>query len=164
MSCYFQHNKHQIWVRSNIDILIFQFTLYISYQSTASFHPTVEYLQVLVVRSCEITTKIRMIVVTEAWVLCEIDHTMLLQISFLFLVLLGLGLGCCNTSSKHVQIKKLLYNGKDRERSHKSELKSCLQMLTEMERWLVHHNIVKVRSCKNSVDIKSSLTPMWNWV
>ena len=29
---------------------------------------------------------------------------------------------------------------------------------------LVHHNIVKVRSCKNSLDIERSLIPMWIWV
>ena len=34
-----------------------------------------------------------MIVVTEAWVRCEIDLTMFLQISFLFSARLGLGLG-----------------------------------------------------------------------
>ena len=51
-----------------------------------------------------------MIVVTEAWVLCEIDITMLLQISFLFIVCLGLrvglGLGWGNIISKHAQNKK----------------------------------------------------------
>ena len=40
----------------------------------------------LVFLSCEITSKTKMIVITEVWVLCEIDITMFLQISFLFLV------------------------------------------------------------------------------
>ena len=79
---------------------------------------TVEYsMCVCVFLSCEITSKTKMIVVTEAWVLCEIDLTVFLQMWFLFSVWLGLGLG---------QIKKLLYNGKDRERSYKSELQSCV--------------------------------------
>ena len=35
----------------------------------------------------------KMIVIIEAWVLCEKDLTMFCQISFLFLVWLGLGIG-----------------------------------------------------------------------
>ena len=34
--------------------------------------------------SCEITSKTEMIVFTEAWVYCEIDLTMFIQMSFLF--------------------------------------------------------------------------------
>ena len=41
---------------------------------------------VFVFLKCEITSKAKMIVVTEAWVICEIDLTMLLQISLLLLV------------------------------------------------------------------------------
>ena len=90
------------------------------------------------------TSKTKMIVVTEAWVHCEIDITVFLQISFLFLVWLGLGLrldlgigiglglGWGNISSKDAQMKKLLYNGKDREQSHKSELKDCMYVCVYM--------------------------------
>ena len=41
---------------------------------------------VLVFLSCEITSITKLIVVTEAWLLCEIDLTMFLHISSLFLV------------------------------------------------------------------------------
>ena len=47
---------------------------------------------VLVILSCENTSNTKIIVVTEAWVLCEIDLTVGLQLSFLFSVSLGLGL------------------------------------------------------------------------
>ena len=57
-----------------------------------------------------------MVVVTEAWLRHEFDLTMFLQISFSFS---GLGLGYGNISSKHAQIKTLVYNGKDRELYHK---------------------------------------------
>ena len=44
--------------------------------------------------SCDITYRTQIIVVTEeAWVRCEIDLTLFLQISFVLLVWYGLGLG-----------------------------------------------------------------------
>ena len=67
---------------------------------------------VYVFMSYEITYKTKMIVFTEASLRCEIDLTMLLQISFLFSVSLGLAfeLGLCkrNISSKHSPQKIML--------------------------------------------------------
>ena len=44
------------------------------------------YVCVYIFLSCEITSETKMIVVTEAWVRCEIDLLMFLQISFLLSV------------------------------------------------------------------------------
>ena len=57
-----------------------------------------------------------MVVVTEACVRFEIDPT--IYCKYISCSQSDLGLGLDNTTSKHAQIKKLVYNGKNSERSH----------------------------------------------